>query len=145
VAGKAGGAGIRFAAPDDIFCRSPFIRNRSVSVADFRSSIVTLAFVLTASAARLPAQGPSPAPGAQVFAAQKCSICHAIAGAGNKKLPLDDVGSKVTADEIRQWILTPQEMAKKTNSTVKPPMKAFTNLPKADLDALVSYLATLKK
>jgi mono/diheme cytochrome c family protein len=114
-------------------------------VADPRSSIVTLAFVLTASAARLPAQGPSPGAGAQVFAAQKCSICHSIAGAGNKKVPLDGVGSTLTADEMRQWILTPQEMAKKTNSTVKPPMKAFTNLPKADLDALVSYLATLKK
>jgi mono/diheme cytochrome c family protein len=110
-----------------------------------RNSVVTLALILTASAARLAAQGPSPASGAQVFAAQKCSICHSIAGAGNKKLPLDDVGSQLAADQIRQWILTPQEMAKKANSTIKPPMKAFTNLPQQDLDALVSYLATLKK
>src|SRR5262245_2646830 len=122
-----------------------FIRNRSVSVADHRSSIVTIAFVLTATAARLSAQGPSPAAGAQVFAAQKCSSCHSIAGAGNKKLPRADGRNQLTADELRQWIRTPQEMAKKASSTVKPAMKAFTNLPKPDLDTLVSYLATLKK
>ena len=34
--------------------------------------------------------------GMQVYAAQKCSVCHSIAGKGNKKGALDDVGSKLT-------------------------------------------------
>jgi hypothetical protein len=36
-------------------------------------------------------------------------------------------------------------MAKKANSTCKPPMKAFANMPQPELDALVSCLATLKE
>jgi mono/diheme cytochrome c family protein len=32
------------------------------------------------------------AKGAKVYEAQKCSLCHAIAGKGNKTNPLDGVG-----------------------------------------------------
>jgi mono/diheme cytochrome c family protein len=82
--------------------------------------------------------------GAKVYVDQKCSLCHSIAGKGNPKGPLDDVGSKLTADEIREWIVNPAEMTKKTKAERKPPMKASV-LPKEDLDALVAYLTTLKK
>jgi len=44
------------------------------------------------------------AKGAAVYTAQKCSTCHAIAGKGNAKGALDDVGTKFTAVEIREWI-----------------------------------------
>jgi cytochrome c len=84
-------------------------------------------------------------PGVKVYAAQKCSICHSIAGAGNKKLPLDGVGAKLTEDQIREWIVAPAAAAKKINSTIKPPMKAYTALPKPDLDALVAYMKSLDK
>jgi mono/diheme cytochrome c family protein len=83
--------------------------------------------------------------GQEVYDAQKCSLCHAIAGKGNKQNPLDDVGKKLSADEIREWITNPTEMTTKTKSTKKPPMpNKYTGLPKADLDALVAYLASLK-
>ena len=81
--------------------------------------------------------------GEQIFADQKCSACHAIAGKGNSKGPLDDVGSKLSAADIRQWITNPKEMTVKMNATRKPEMKQF-NLPKDDVDALVAYLGTLK-
>lgn len=84
-------------------------------------------------------------PGAKVYAAQKCSICHSVAGVGNKKLPLDGVGAKLSVDQIREWIATPAEAAKKANSTSKPPMRAYPNLPKADLDSLVAYMKSLDK
>ena len=84
-------------------------------------------------------------PGAKVYAAQKCSICHSIAGVGNKKLPLDGVGAKLTEDQIREWLVAPPEAAKKANSTIKPPMKSFASLPKPDLDALVGYMKSLDK
>ena len=83
--------------------------------------------------------------GMNVFAESKCSICHSIRDQGNKKGPLDDVGSKLTADEIRQWIVTPKEMAEKMKAERKPAMRAFPNLPKDDLDSLAAYLLTLKK
>ena len=81
--------------------------------------------------------------GMQVFADQKCSICHAIGGKGNTKGPLDDVGRKLSPDDIRLWITNAKEMAAKTKATRKPEMKQFT-LPKDDVDALVAYLRTLK-
>jgi mono/diheme cytochrome c family protein len=90
------------------------------------------------------ASAAAPGDGAKVYAAQKCGMCHSIAGKGNAKGPLDDVGRRLTADEIRQWLTSPKEMAAKHQSTRKPPMKSFASLPSADLDALVSYLQTLK-
>jgi mono/diheme cytochrome c family protein len=100
-----------------------------------------------ASAQAAPAAGGAQAAdkGAAVFAAQKCSLCHALDGKGQAKGPLDGVGSKLTADEIHQWIVAPAEMAKKANATRKPPMKAYPNLPKDDLDALVAFLHSKKK
>ena len=86
------------------------------------------------------------AKGEQIYTAQKCSVCHSIAGKGGKQSPLDGVGSKLSADEIRQWIVDPIEMAKKTSSTKKPPMpNKYAKLPAAELDALVAYMQSLKK
>lgn len=83
--------------------------------------------------------------GAAVYAAQKCATCHSIAGKGQAKGPLDGVGSKLSADEIREWLVDPAAAAKKHNATRKPPMRAYAKLPKEDLDALVGYMASLKK
>jgi mono/diheme cytochrome c family protein len=83
--------------------------------------------------------------GIKVYADQKCTACHAIAGKGNAKGALDDVGSRLSADEIRMWIVNPVEMTKKTNAERKPPMRAYPNLPKEDVDALVAYMLSLKK
>jgi mono/diheme cytochrome c family protein len=84
------------------------------------------------------------AKGEKVFADQKCSLCHSIAGKGNAKGPLDDVGSKLSADEIRAWITDAKGMTAKTKATRKPEMKAY-NLPKEDVDTLVAYLSAIKK
>ena len=71
--------------------------------------------------------------------------CHSVAGKGSKTKPLDGVGTKLSADEIRQWITNPTEMTKKTGSTKKPPMpNRYNKLPAADLDALVAYMQSLK-
>ena len=43
---------------------------------------------------------------------------------GRQGNPLDGVGAKLSADDIRQWIVDPVAMAKKANSTKKPPMPA---------------------
>jgi len=76
--------------------------------------------------------------GATVFAAQKCQLCHSVAGKGNTKTPLDGVGKKLSAEDIRKWIVTPKAM----KADVK--MKAYPNLPPKDLDALVAYILSLK-
>lgn len=83
--------------------------------------------------------------GQQVYAAQNCSVCHSISGKGNAKGPLDGVGSKLSADEIRQWIINTPTITAKTKATRKPPMKTYASLPKEDVDALVAYMQSLKK
>jgi cytochrome c2 len=80
--------------------------------------------------------------GAKVFAEKKCGMCHSVAGVGNKKIPLDGVGAKLSVDQIREWLVNPQEAAKKAKSTGKP---VHPKLPPADVDALVAYLKTLDK
>ena len=103
-----------------------------------------LAGLFVLSSVTLSAQATAAA-GMKVFEAQKCSLCHSVAGKGNAKGALDGVGSKLKAEEIRQWLTAPQEMATKHNATRKPPMKSFASLPAADLDALVAYVSSLKK
>jgi mono/diheme cytochrome c family protein len=83
--------------------------------------------------------------GQEVYAAQKCQMCHAIAGKGGKSSALDGVGKKLTAEDIKKWITHPTEMTAQTKSTKKPPMPAkYGSLPAADLDALVAYMQSLK-
>jgi mono/diheme cytochrome c family protein len=83
--------------------------------------------------------------GQDVYTAQKCQLCHAIAGKGNKANPLDGIGAKLSADDIKQWITHPTESAAKAKSTKKPPMPAkYGSLPAADIDALVAYMQSLK-
>jgi mono/diheme cytochrome c family protein len=82
--------------------------------------------------------------GKQVYTEQKCKLCHSVAGEGNAKGPLDGVGSKLTRDQIKEWIIDPQEMTTKTKATRKPAMKAYPKLPAEDLEAIVSYMESLK-
>ena len=84
------------------------------------------------------------AKGEAVYAAQKCTLCHSIAGKGNPKGALDDVGVKLKADEIRAWVTDSKGQTAKTGAPRKPEMKAYS-LPKEDVDNLVAYLQTLKK
>lgn len=85
------------------------------------------------------------AKGQQLYAAQKCSMCHQVAGKGNKLSVLDGVGTKLTADAIREWIVSPDVAAGKAKSTKKPVMpKTYAKLPPADIDALVAYMQSLK-
>jgi len=93
----------------------------------------------------LPAAAQDAAKGQAVYTAQKCQMCHLIAGKGNKANPLDGVGGKLSAADIKEWITHPKEAAAKAKSTKKPPMPAkYGSLPAADLDALVAYMQSLK-
>jgi mono/diheme cytochrome c family protein len=81
--------------------------------------------------------------GSALFTSQKCVLCHSIGPKGNKKGALDDVGSKLKAEEIRQWLTNPAEMRAKTKATRMPEMKPLT-LTKDQVDALVAFLQTQK-
>jgi mono/diheme cytochrome c family protein len=82
--------------------------------------------------------------GEKVFADQKCALCHSVDGKGNKKGALDEVGTKLSSDEIRAWITDAKGMTEKTKAMRKPAMKTYT-LSNGDLDILVAYLSAMKK
>lgn len=109
--------------------------------------ITAAAFAIVSTAAPAFAQGAAQK-GEKVYTDQKCSMCHSIGGKGNTKGPLDGVGSKLTAEDIRQWIVDPATMATKAKAERKPAMATmaakYKALPKDDVDALVAYLQTLK-
>jgi mono/diheme cytochrome c family protein len=109
-----------------------------------RIEVVVAALTIGIGMAAAASAQDAKAKGEQVFAAQKCSLCHSIAGKGNAKGALDGVGGKLNADEIRAWITDAKGMTAKTKATRKPEMKAYS-LPKDDVDALVAYLGSLKK
>ena len=104
--------------------------------------------VLGAIAVALPAAAQNAAMierGQKVYAAEKCSVCHSIAGAGNKRGVLDGVGSRLTQEEVRLWIVAADEMTAKTKAPRKPVMKSYAHLPKEDVEALVAYMMSLRK
>jgi cytochrome c2 len=76
--------------------------------------------------------------GRDVYAVQKCALCHSIAGIGGKKLALDGVASRLKVEEMKKWIRTPKEM--KPGTTMKP----YPNLPEKDLNDLTAFLSTLR-
>jgi cytochrome c2 len=82
--------------------------------------------------------------GIAVYKAQKCNLCHIVAGEGKKHV-LDGVGAKISTEEIREWLVDPKAAAAKAKSTAKPVMKSYAKLPAADIDALVAYMKTLTK
>jgi mono/diheme cytochrome c family protein len=101
---------------------------------------IGIAVLLAATAARAEDKVQQ---GLALFTSQKCVMCHSAAGKGNKKGPLDDVGSKLKADDIRAWLTGPEAMREKTKATRTPAMKD-PKLTKDQVDALVAFLLTQK-
>jgi mono/diheme cytochrome c family protein len=83
--------------------------------------------------------------GRKVYEAQKCASCHQIAKRGNSRFPLDGVGSKLSAEQLRRWMTHTTEM-----EAALPRLPAIRmseirfRLNARELDALVAYLASLK-
>jgi len=109
-----------------------------------RALLITTTIAAGLLASTASAQDAKVAKGLQVYADQKCAICHSIGDKGNKKGPLDGVGAKYSADDLRAWIVDAKGMTAKTKAPRKPEMKNYA-LPKEDVDALVAYMASLKK
>jgi len=109
------------------------------------AGLVVVGFLVLAR----PALAQDAAKGSKLFTDNKCAMCHSIAGKGNPKGPLDEVGSKLSPAQIREWITDPATMAANAKADRKPAMATmaatFKKMPKEDVDSLVAYLSSLKK
>jgi cytochrome c2 len=81
--------------------------------------------------------------GKKVYVTYKCEKCHRIGEVGSKVSPLDGVASKMTAEDIHKWLVSPDEMTAKLKK--KPKVKMKKQVYKdGEVDALMAYLLTLK-
>jgi mono/diheme cytochrome c family protein len=103
-----------------------------------QTKLSSVAMLMILFAVSLFSQDSGAIHGKEIYAIQKCALCHAISGVGGKKLSLDGLGSRLKPEAVRRWIRTPREMKPDTT------MKAYPNLPEKDLSDLVEYLMTLR-
>lgn len=76
--------------------------------------------------------------GDQLFA-QKCAACHMVNGKGGSFGPeLTGISARMSGNALREKLENPKK------SNPKSLMPSFKALPKADMDALLEYLKTLK-
>ena len=113
----------------------------------------SIAVALSLAGTALSAQTPDPKlanEGKKLYATYKCDKCHQIAGRGSKKGPLDGVGAKLSAADIKRWFTHPAEMEAKLEKKPKGTdamsyaLKSKAIEP-AEIDALVAYMQTLTK
>lgn len=82
--------------------------------------------------------------GRAVFQAQHCTRCHAVAGQGNPRSPLDDVGARLTRAQLRDWVLAAEAVQDDLSRRAIEAKSAYATLPAAELEALLDYLQTLR-
>ena len=85
------------------------------------------------------------ATGVRVYEEERCALCHSIGDDGNKRGPLDGVGSRLSAEDIERWMLVPDEMTEETGAKRRPYMPAYPDLSAEELEALVAYMLSLKE
>ncbi len=84
------------------------------------------------------------AKGRAIYERELCATCHSIAGEGNTRRPLDGVGARLSAEEVRRWIAPPPEMESKLPARVFQAKQQFRQLSADELDALAQYLGSLR-
>jgi len=82
--------------------------------------------------------------GHRVYQAQGCAMCHAVAGEGNPRLPLDGVADRLDAPALRDWALATGPAANALSARAVRMKASYRELPEADLQALVVWLQTLR-
>lgn len=101
-----------------------------------KRSVIALAVVAALTLLTVAAQAESK--GEQIFK-QKCTMCHVVHGKGGNIGPdLSKIAARKQEKELRGQLENP----KKANPASSMP--SFKTLPKAEMDALIGYLKTLK-
>ena len=103
-----------------------------------------LALAVIVAAGSIVSAAGDAAKGEQLYTTNKCSMCHSVAGKGNKKYPLDGVGGKLSAADIKEWLVNPDAQHAKKADKPAMKMKSYKTLSAQDLDDLVSYVGSLK-
>jgi mono/diheme cytochrome c family protein len=82
--------------------------------------------------------------GRAVYGAQHCASCHAIAGVGSPRYPLDGVGRRHDAQAMAAWIVGAPEVADALPASAVRRKQRYAELAPHELEALVAYLLGLR-
>ncbi len=85
------------------------------------------------------------AAGRKLYTDEKCVECHQIGGHGNSRFPLDGVGARLGATNLRRWFTHTEQM--ENARPIRPAIKMSSRkyrFSEEELDALVTYLQSLK-
>jgi len=82
--------------------------------------------------------------GRQIYTQQTCARCHSITGEGNPRNPLDGVGARRSAEELRNWITGAHALQGVLPESAFKLKQAYGKLPDGELDALVAYMQSLR-
>jgi len=82
--------------------------------------------------------------GRAVYEAEGCAGCHAIAGEGNPRLPLDGIGSRRDAAALRDWILATGAVEADLGTRAARVKQGYRALSNDELEALVVYMQSLR-
>lgn len=82
--------------------------------------------------------------GVKVFQEQKCSLCHSIAGVGSPRSPLDGIGDRRQASELRDWITGSGSATNGLAPSIIKRKQRYHEISTNEMEALVQYLASLK-
>lgn len=82
--------------------------------------------------------------GKQVFQDQGCARCHSVAGIGSARSPLDGVGTRLSASEIRGRAIGTPDQQDALPPAVYRAKQAFQKLPEEEIGALIAYMQSLR-
>ena len=80
--------------------------------------------------------------GKKLYETYNCKKCHKIGDVG-KLTTLDGVASKLSEEDLRKWLVSPDEMTAKLKKKPKVKMKKQLDKP-GEVEAMMAYLLTLK-
>lgn len=86
------------------------------------------------------AQESAAAFGHEVFLARGCARCHAVAGEGNLRSPLDGVGERRDPAALRDWILATGPAGEALPARARHAKADYRTLPDDELAALIVFL-----
>jgi len=94
-----------------------------------------------------PTSPPDPtlvARGRDVYDGQACARCHALEGGGNPRSPLDGVGARRSASDLRAWVTGSGPAREELTRSTLRTKRGFAELPEAQIEALVAFLSSLR-
>lgn len=85
------------------------------------------------------------AAGQQVYQQHSCARCHSIAGKGNPRNPLDGVGARRNAEDLRNWITGADVLQGVMPERAFKIKQVYGELSNEDLDVLVIFMQSLRQ